>query len=403
MALTKEEKELLDNEVLAYLQDIERRCNDNYYINYSEIISHVSIKCTTISILYSIERLFTKNLIHSNHFITENINHFGSHSQLTYYSACYITQTLRDIYCRKNKNIVVFECRNGNKIFSYDFISNKFDIDINKCKFCGESTKNFFTKVLDSKYEWMFNYCTDLGTISSIIDDYPTEALKMPSGLFERIQENGGVLSKRIFEYSLTKERFGKYYRYAVTMNLMELTKDEIVKIYKIQCLDMLETDGNYIRSLISRYKYTKNLNIEYILDTNRSSCYNLDQMDILINKEKNELLAKKLQRLNFIHNHQFSDYTVVVPQTQQDKIDEGRMQNNCVGHYYDDSIINGANLIFFLRKTNNKNKSYITCRYNIACAEVTEARKKNNMSIDNTYEESLIKEIGKIIKDNLK
>lgn len=395
MALTKKEKELLDNEVLAYLQDIERNYDDKHYISYYKIMCNVSIRCTTTSIVYSIERLFKKNLIVKNHFI-------DSYNGLTYSPKNYIQYNLREINYIKNKNIVTFKV-GEKKLFNYDFISSKFDINIDECEFLNNSVESFFKEVLSSKYEWFFNYYVgSLQTIKDIIKNYPTEALKMPSGLFELIKENHNYITEQIFKEFIAKEKFGKYYKYAISIGLMDFTKDEITKIYKIHCLSML--NGEYqISYLIEKYRKTKLLKIEYILDINRSLYYNIDQMNNLIDKEKNELLAKQLQRLNFIHNRQFSDYTVVVPQTQQDKIDEGRMQNNCVGHYYDDSIINGANLIFFLRKTNNKNKSYITCRYNIACAEVTEARKKNNMSINNTYEESLIKEIGKIIKDNLK
>ena len=386
MALTQKEKELLDIEVLAYLQEIEKNRDDKYFISYIKILHNTSFLSRTfdISIKYSIERLLKKSLIDYKHFV---VNRGG----LIYSPKCYIQYSLRDINYIKNKNIVTFKVRER-ELFNYDFILNKFDINIDEYEFFDDSTNLFFKEILNSKYEWFFNYYVHtLQTINDIIIDYPTEALEMPSGLFKRIKENHNYITEQIFKEYITKEEYYKMF-----------TKDEIIKIYKIHCLSILNNDY-CVDALINKYRQTKTLKIEYILDINRSAVYNIDQMNNLIDKGKNELLAKQLQRLNFIHNRQFSDYTVIVPQTQQDKVEEGHMQNDCVGSYYDDSILCGYNLIFFLRKTNNKNKSYITCRYNVDSARVVEARKKNNMTINNTYEESLIKEISKIIKDNLK
>ena len=53
------------------------------------------------------------------------------------------------------------------------------------------------------------------------------------------------------------------------------------------------------------------------------------------------------------------------------DLADEGIQQNNCVGYYYNDSIERGDNCIFFLRKKDKPEKSYITCRYNIEKQEL--------------------------------
>ena len=108
------------------------------------------------------------------------------------------------------------------------------------------------------------------------------------------------------------------------------------------------------------------------------------------------------MQKLNFINGLEFDDYIVIVPQTIEDKADEGKQQNNCVGYYYDDSIIKGENLIYFLRKKNKPNKSYITCRYNIPAEKTTEHRRKNNIDVYNETELGILKKIDKIIKEKL-
>ena len=96
-----------------------------------------------------------------------------------------------------------------------------------------------------------------------------------------------------------------------------------------------------------------------------------------------------------------FGNYIVVVPQNVMDLIDEGFQQNNCVGYYYNDSIERGDNCIFFLRKKDRLEKSYITCRYSVNNKEVVEARYKNNRDIDSADKE-IVYNINNFINDNI-
>ena len=98
-----------------------------------------------------------------------------------------------------------------------------------------------------------------------------------------------------------------------------------------------------------------------------------------------------------------FGEYIVVVPQSAEEKADEGKQQNNCVGHYYDDSILANHDLIYFLRKVSNPKKSYMTCRYHIQWEETAEFRLKNNDSVRDEREVAIIRQIDEIIKANLK
>ena len=109
------------------------------------------------------------------------------------------------------------------------------------------------------------------------------------------------------------------------------------------------------------------------------------------------------MKTLNFINGKVFDKYIVVVPQSQKEKVAEGKMQNNCVGYYYDDSIIEGRNLIYFIRKTDTPNKSYITCRYNLRDKDTVEYRKVNNDDVNNDEEIALVEKISEIITENLK
>ena len=90
--------------------------------------------------------------------------------------------------------------------------------------------------------------------------------------------------------------------------------------------------------------------------------------------------------------------FTIVVPKTMQDFTDEGKMQNNCVGSYYHDSIADHQNLIYFIRKTSNPNKSYITCRYNLHYGKTTEFRTVNNNDVEDENAIELIDKLDKYI-----
>ena len=92
--------------------------------------------------------------------------------------------------------------------------------------------------------------------------------------------------------------------------------------------------------------------------------------------------------------------YIIKVPQSIDDLVDEGQQQNNCVGYYYNDNIVDNKDLIYFIRKKDKPKKSYVTCRYNINRRETVEHRYVNN------HYESELKNIRDfidgIINDNL-
>ena len=134
-------------------------------------------------------------------------------------------------------------------------------------------------------------------------------------------------------------------------------------------------------------------------LDTNRTFEQNYKIFKEYRDKEKNNLLSKNLKKLNFLNNYQIKDYIICVPQDKNDLIEEGKAQNNCVGHYYNDSIIEGENLIYFIRNKKNPTKSFVTCRYNLTDKSTVEHRTKNNNQYSNT---ELFMTIDKLINENI-
>lgn len=320
-----------------------------------------------------------------------------------------------DISFTKEKNILHFGfCAD----FTYDFITKKFNRDIEKlCFKCDNDLKLFlhdnnYKKIFN--YEWLFNYVEDFFEMKQIVDYIPSEYLeKMPSGLFERINEENGRLTKDLFEEFIFTKKYGKYAKMVkenfgtrpaelrkVDVFLADYNLDIILKMVKNSILN-----GRSIRiyDVVDLYSIAVGRGQKVTLDENRDFQHNITLIRNTIDKEKNEILAKQLQRLNFINNLVIGDYIVVVPQSQIDKEEEGRMQNNCVGYYYDSSILRGENLIYFLRKVSNPKHSYITCRYNTNAKDTLEARKVNNRNINNSEETKIIKQISKLITEGLK
>ena len=169
-----------------------------------------------------------------------------------------------------------------------------------------------------------------------------------------------------------------------IKYTVCHLRADEAVNdIEDLDCLADVLTDKN-----------------KKLLNTNRtvSQNYRIIEQQKFVN---NEAFENTLRRLNFMNGKCFDDYIVVVPQNVMDLVNEGFQQNNCVGYYYNNSIKNGNNCIFFLRKKDKPEKSYITCRYSVNDKAVVEARYKNNRNID-SVDKNIIYYINDFINDNI-
>lgn len=140
---------------------------------------------------------------------------------------------------------------------------------------------------------------------------------------------------------------------------------------------------------------------IEY-LDGNRDFRYNLKTCEEQKNKARNEKILANEEKIRSITEIQHDNFIIVVPSTMDDFTKEGQMQNNCVGSYYHDSIARGDNLIYFIRRKETPNRSYITNRFSVCCQKTVETRKINNRDNDDKEALILIEEIDKKIKELL-
>lgn len=113
--------------------------------------------------------------------------------------------------------------------------------------------------------------------------------------------------------------------------------------------------------------------------NTNRSFAWNNKMLSEIAESQIGKSIIAKEDIIRPIETLSNEQFTVIVPSSLKDFTDEGRQQNNCVGHYYHKSIMEGRNLIYFIRKTNSPDKSYITNRFSIQFQRTTETRMKNN------------------------
>ena len=138
------------------------------------------------------------------------------------------------------------------------------------------------------------------------------------------------------------------------------------------------------------------------ILNSNRGLAYNEKSLAEAYKNRADEVLATILQKINGINHYQVADYEIVVPQSIEDLNSESKQQNNCVNYYYNDSIREGRNYIYFLRKKVNPNKSYMTCRFNVENKATIEYFYKNNRRVNNKEEIEILKQIDEKIKQIL-
>lgn len=138
-------------------------------------------------------------------------------------------------------------------------------------------------------------------------------------------------------------------------------------------------------------------------LDDNRSFKYNSRLIKTLLDNKRNEKIIENELKIKAIEKLSNDTYTIKVPETLKDFTDEGQMQNNCVGHYYHNSIAKGENLVYFIRLTKSPEKSYITNRYRTAFKATVESRKINNTNNNDVQAKELIKQIDKMITELLK
>ena len=323
----------------------------------------------------------------------------------------------------KDKNIISFvsDCnsRKNKTILTYDFITKKFNLDLDNdvaFKINTYSTSLFKSKEIFEN-EWIFNYLYDLKSINYFIQKccyYKLDSSKMPQGMLKYFNDTNIEINVKeiikymlILKYGVTGVNFIRDYsvnKYEIIekyIGIKNLQKSLIVSIKNLYVAN-ISSEINELFYILNKADENTLLQIGSMFDTNRDIGYNNKIIKKFVDKAKNAKIEENLKKLNFINNLEMGDFIVVVPQTMEDKAKEGQMQNNCVGYYYDNSIKEGNDFIYFIRKKENPNKSYITCRYNVRYNDTVEYRLKNNSPIRNKKELDMIYAISNIIREKL-
>lgn len=131
---------------------------------------------------------------------------------------------------------------------------------------------------------------------------------------------------------------------------------------------DIIDTYKDYLKMQVSLYgkvkeKYPKYLKTEHDIITLKFNTYEKHKKDLLIFN-----IADKYKNLGY----KTKNYSIILPKTSIDIIDEGINQSHCVGSYVD-RVAKNESLILFMRDTNDLEKSLITIE--ILDEEVTQVR----------------------------
>lgn len=325
----------------------------------------------------------------------------------------------------KVKNILYFENKE-NIPFYYDFATQTMNIPAKKIyslwyinskirsiyNYATLKNSNFFMK------EWIFSYpeLWDRNERKTLCIEFDC-----PAGYINYLKTNHLYISQdsynsfRVFSVLPDKKRILTTNWSYVIDRLTPVNKEYLFahpilfslihKMFIIDAKNFMIESSPYVCT-IDIISYCSELKAEdnnfTMLNSNRGLAYNKNLLSEIYNSKKNEILATKLQVINAINHFQISDYEVIVPQNLTDLQNEGKQQNNCVGYYYNNSIMRGENYIYFLRKKINPNDSYMTCRFNVYNKATTERYYKNNRYVNNKKELEILKQIDEKIRQIL-
>ena len=129
----------------------------------------------------------------------------------------------------------------------------------------------------------------------------------------------------------------------------------------------------------------------------------NIDTIKEIRDKVRNEKILSWESKFSAIETLSNDKYTIIIPKIMEEFTDEGKQQNNCVGHYYHNRMAQNTQIIYFIRRKSIPNKSYITNRYSVSEKETVETRMVNNTANRDADSLELITRIDKMITDILK
>lgn len=394
--MNKNERATLKNNFIEALKDNLENRRSFYFTNYEEAM-------TVLDKNY-LETIKGEDLSHQylGKIFSEIANIYGYQYEKLVFDFQF---NIADITgWEKDKNILKLFFKYG-AILNYDFNTQKLS-----------SSAISFSSLRDCE-EWVFNYADllpeNFRTIMKIAMSF--KDVECPKGFINWLKENNLKLKlQNYYTFKITKEHpdFSKRIFAKALLESTEyqrgLSPELIEYIENAKVIDKMFFDENILKEIFETFfkrelrKLNEMKNANFTIDTNRGISQNYKLYNDWLTEKENKEFAKKLQVLNFLNNVEFDKYIIKVPQNLEDLQKEGRNQNNCVGHYYNNSIKRGENLIYFIREKDNENKSYITARYNLDREKTVEFRRKNNEAVRSEKMINIIKNIDNFINEKL-
>ncbi len=153
----------------------------------------------------------------------------------------------------------------------------------------------------------------------------------------------------------------------------------------------------SYLRNILSLLR--NNPQLRPYLDETKNAKTAHQILNDALNKKRNEKILANEAKIAALNGVAIGNIIIKIPSAMNDFTDEGEQQHNCIGYYYHETIAHGDTLIYFLRRAESPEKSYVTCRYNIHRKSTVEHRTQYNRQFDN---DALFKEIDNMINNIL-
>lgn len=362
-----------------------------------------------------ISKMVMDSIVYSNGAVT--VNFYGTNGaaeEKNVYIIDFKTKTIKYNNRKVKKNIMLYLWRNATVSLNEIIAGSAFDTIFLRgfSEIRQEELTEGHINAIEAYYIYKDRYVDDVRLFPFMPNGVPKgytkylddNNLKMTKESYSDFQSFGHLSGlpkqkiffiKNIFDYMECSTNF----RNKFTKEHM----DVIDKLYKI-CINTTK-NGTFGQFEQLRELVTESDCEEFLpnLDTSKDIDDNFELIKGLYKAKKYAGMADKLQTLNFLNGKRIGDYTVVIPQNIGDLVKEGEAQHNCVGSYYNQSIMDGYNLILFLRKSDNVEKSYMTLRYNNSEEAIVEYRLARNEPVTDNSELSIVEILSQIIRKHFK
>ncbi len=283
---------------------------------------------------------------------------------------------------------------------------SKLYFDLIKSFYDAQSKTEILLKVKD--YQKLFNTSSKGST-----------GLRIPAYIGDYLKTKGAPISEyliwcNIYELQpMSKEQFNKYIDSTEILPLLSTratgilpniikygyTVEQVTKYLFKQSLFYRRKDVNYDVSHVANFMHDYLTMCEYLDVTPNKFPPDIKQSHDEIQKLKRtstsvdvitkiKNIGESTQTLldGFIDPDNLTKmeekYFIKVPQTEADFIEEGNLQNNCVGHYTR-QVSKGDCIVFFVRKKDEPNSSYVTAEYNCYTEKLGQCMYANNRVVE--------------------